>query len=138
MIDKTIINDRIAKIRKYLQRIKKLTNLNEREFIDDFDSQMIAERSLQIMAQAMLDIGNHIVAHHGWGKPETYRQIITILYQNGILTEEYLKELEGLAGLRNILVHDYLSIDPNIIYQDLVNGIEAIQYFIKEIEKKFG
>jgi len=138
MINKVIINDRIARIRKLLLKLKQIRDLEEKDFEKDYDKQLIAERSLQIVAQAILDIGNHIIAHHGWGKPESYRQIITLLYQNNALSEGYQKELEGLASLRNILVHDYLSLKPDILYKDISNGITAIEFFIKEIITKYG
>lgn len=138
MIDKSIINERVARIRKLLLKLKQIRDMDEKEFENDFDKQLIAERSLQIIAQAILDIGNHIIAHHGWGKPESYRQIISLLYQNKALSDNYQKELEGLASLRNILVHDYISLKPDILYKDISNGIAAIEFFIKEIMKNYG
>ncbi len=138
MINKDIVNERVARIRKLLLKLKQIRELEEKDFGKDYDKQLIAERSLQIIAQAILDIGNHIIAHHGWGKPESYRQIITLLYQNKALSEGYQNELEGLASLRNILVHDYLSLKPDILYKDISNGISAIEFFIKEIITKYG
>lgn len=107
-------------------------------FEQDIDAQLITERSLQIIAQAMLDIGNHIIAHFGWGKPDSYKEIITILSQHDIIPREYQQALEGLAGLRNILVHDYLSINPEILFKDMNSGIIAIDAFIRGIEKRFN
>jgi len=138
MIDHTIVNTRIARIRKLLSRLQIIISINESDFEQDLDSQLITERSLQIIAQSMLDIGNHLIAHHGWGKPESYRQVMTILVQQNIIPQKYKTELEGLASLRNILVHDYLAIDPKILYQDLRRGMEAIKIFIMKIETKFG
>ena len=108
------------------------------EFEQDIDAQLITERSLQIVAQAMLDIGNHIIAHFGWGKPDSYKEIIIILSQHDVIPREYQLALEGLAGLRNILVHDYLSINPEILFKDMNSGIIAIDAFIRGIEKRFS
>ena len=138
MIDQTILNTRISRIRKLLSRLQTIVDMNSSEFEQDLDSQLITERGLQVIAQAILDIGNHLIAHHGWGKPESYRQVITILAQNKIIPQKYQTELEGLASLRNILVHDYLAIDPNLLYQDLQSGLGAIEVFIREVEQKFG
>ena len=138
MIDQIILNTRISRIRNLLTRLRVIIDMTSSDFEQDEDSQLITERGLQVIAQAILDIGNHLIAHHGWGKPESYRQVITILAQKKIIPQKYQVELEGLASLRNILVHDYLAIDPNILFQDLQSGLEAIEVFIREVELKFG
>jgi uncharacterized protein YutE (UPF0331/DUF86 family) len=112
--------------------------MSKTDFEDDYDSQLISERALQIIAQAILDIGNHLIAHHGWGKPESYREVITILVKRNIIHKQHQSELEGLAGLRNILVHDYLTIKPNLIFDDIRNGIEAIEYFLEVMINNYG
>ncbi len=137
-IDYDIVAARIAKIRKMLTYLKEVPTTTKEEYEKDMRQQLITERSLQITAQAILDIGNHIIAHFGWGKPESYREIISILIANEIVSEEHKSQLEGLAGLRNILVHGYLAINPNILYEDVVNGIKTIEEFICEIEKRFS
>lgn len=137
MIDYDIVATRIAKIRKMLVYLKEVPIKTKEEYEKDIRQQLITERSLQITTQAILDIGNHIIAHFGWGKPESYREIISTMVTNKIVSEEYKSQLEGLAGLRNILVNGYLTINPNILYKDVVNGIKVIEAFIYEIEKKF-
>ncbi|MFX1511544.1 MAG: DUF86 domain-containing protein [Promethearchaeota archaeon] len=137
MINYDIVATRIAKIRKMLVYLKEVPTKTKEEYEKDIRQQLITERSLQITAQAILDIRNHIIAHFSWGKPESYHEIISTLVTNKIVSEEYKSQLEGLTGLRNILVHGYLTINPNILYKDVVNGIKAIKAFIYEIEKKF-
>jgi len=138
MIEKEIIHSRVSRIRKLLLRLKKIVEMSKIDFEADYDSQLISERALQIIAQAILDIGNHLIAHHGWGKPESYREVITILVKRNIVNKKYQSELEGLAGLRNILVHDYLTIKPNIIFDDIRNGIEAIEHFLEVMINRYG
>lgn len=71
-----------------------------------------AERGLQVGAETILDIGNHVLtAHFGVG-PQDYEDIITQLGACHVIDPELLGRLKGLGGFRNVLVHGYLRIDP--------------------------
>jgi uncharacterized protein YutE (UPF0331/DUF86 family) len=43
--------------------------------------------------------------------------IFQILAEENIISQELLKELEGMAAFRNVLVHDYLKLDLDKIYK---------------------
>jgi predicted nucleotidyltransferase len=62
----------------------------------------------------------------------------TIISEAGILPKEFAEKIRGMAGLRNILVHEYLIIEPAQIYKhlQLVNNFqEYARYIIVYREK---
>ena len=71
-----------------------------------------AERGLQIGAEIILDIGNHILTAHYGVSPQDYEDIITQLGGHGVIDSDLRGRLKGLGGFRNVLVHGYLRIDP--------------------------
>lgn len=71
-----------------------------------------AERGLQVAAEAILDIGNHILTAHFGVSPQDYEDIIVPLGAHGVIDAELQGRLKGLGGFRNVLVHGYLRIDP--------------------------
>ncbi len=62
-------------------------------------------------------IAHHLIADRGWRTPTTYREAFRILEDNGVLTAELAGQMEGWAGLRNVLVHIYLDIDRERLYE---------------------
>lgn len=72
----------------------------------------MGERGLQRGAEAVLDIGNHILSAHFGTSARDYEDIITRLGDVGVLPTDLRDRLRGLGGFRNILVHGYLSLDP--------------------------
>jgi uncharacterized protein YutE (UPF0331/DUF86 family) len=72
-----------------------------------------AERGLQVGAETILDIGNHILTAHFGVSPQDYEDIITQLGTYGVIDPELQGRLKGLGGFRNVLVHGYLRIDPS-------------------------
>ncbi|MEW6752591.1 MAG: HepT-like ribonuclease domain-containing protein [Candidatus Latescibacterota bacterium] len=60
---------------------------------------------------------------------QEYRQAIEALGQVGVLPAELAERLAPLAGLRNLLVHEYLAVDPGRVYDLLVQGRADLRDF---------
>jgi uncharacterized protein YutE (UPF0331/DUF86 family) len=85
------------------------------------------ERYLHLAAECALDIGNHIVSDQGLGSPGSYREIFFLLGEASVLTPELTNKMQELAGLRNILVHDYSRIDHAITYDVIQNELSWLE-----------
>lgn len=133
MVDAEVISRRLEKLREYLKYLRELSNKPEKSFVGDPFIYGNAERYLHLAIQCMLDIGNHIIADQEAGRPEEYRDIFEILGKTGVLTHEFADSLKPLAGLRNILVHDYLEVDRKEIYQLLQEALADVEEFTKRI-----
>jgi uncharacterized protein YutE (UPF0331/DUF86 family) len=96
------------------------------------------ERNLEVAAQACLDIANRIIAIERLEKPQDYYEAILRLGEAGILPTEFARRLAPLAGFRNILVHEYLDISWDEVYQnlqqldDLYSFAQHVQTWLKE------
>jgi uncharacterized protein YutE (UPF0331/DUF86 family) len=69
------------------------------------------ERWLQVAIEACIDIASHVVAAEGWTPPIAARDAFRVLASHGRLPTDLAERLGAAAGLRNLLVHDYASID---------------------------
>lgn len=118
----------------YLYKIKKEIK-NENQFIEDFHFFGLAERYLQLLCQIIIDILNLIIIEQGIKKPESNQEIISILFNNKIISEDLASRLDGIVGFRNILVHEYEEIDKKIVYRYLIEKIDDFEIFKKEILK---
>ena len=90
MIDEEIVTARIAKIREYGRLLADLLRVSKDKFVQEPAYYLQAERLLEVMIQAMIDIGNHVIAGLLLKKPEDYRQVFDILAHNHIIPEELL------------------------------------------------
>jgi len=95
----------------------------------------LADRNLQVAAECIFDIGGHIIAEDGLGTPNDYEDIIKILGAKKVISKGLAKKLRGLGGFRNVLVHDYMGIDYNLIYARLENNLKDFSSFIIEIHR---
>ncbi len=91
---------------------------------------MALERALHVAAEALFDVGHHVLAGRGKGVPTTYREVVPALVREGVLPPDLGTRLDGFAGLRNILVHDYADVDVERLWSILdahLPDLEAVE-----------
>jgi len=81
----------------------------------------------------LLDIGRHILAKKGLGRPNKYRDIIVFLGKQGILPADFARRIEGMAGYRNRLVHGYAEVSAEEIYNIIKTRLADFESFCKII-----
>jgi uncharacterized protein YutE (UPF0331/DUF86 family) len=102
------------------------------EFYQDAYLRDIAERNLEIAAQCCIDIGNRIVSLEGAPKPRDYYESILRLGELNVLPADFAERLAPLAGFRNILVHEYLTVDWDEVYRNL-QRLDALYQFAEHV-----
>ncbi|MFO7986436.1 MAG: DUF86 domain-containing protein [Desulfatiglandaceae bacterium] len=135
MIDPEVITRRIEKLREYVKYLRELGERSKDRFVSDPFVYGNVERFLHLAIQSVLDIGSHIIAAKQLETPEEYQDIFRILGEQGILPEEFAKSLQPMAGLRNILVHDYLEVDREELYRIVTENLKDFEIFAKHIAK---
>jgi uncharacterized protein YutE (UPF0331/DUF86 family) len=85
---------------------------------------------LQLAAQVVMDVSAHLQVELDLGHVTDYREAILSLGKHGVLPEEFIERMSGLTGFRNILVHEYLTVDPMKVHQVLQHGVEDLKEFI--------
>jgi len=129
--------EKIQNLDKYLGYLDCLKEeaKSEENFIKDFHLFGLTERYLQLSIQAIIDIFNLIVIEEGLEKPEESQEIISLLFNYGVISEDLSSRLNGIVGFRNILVHEYGKIDRKRVYRYLTNRLNDFFNLKKEVLK---
>ncbi|MCX8193603.1 MAG: DUF86 domain-containing protein [Nitrososphaeria archaeon] len=134
-IDEIIIYNKISKLKQYLKYLNELRRSSLREFREDFKISGSAERYLQVAIENIIDIGNEIISALQLKRPERYRDIPYILSEAKIIPREFADTIASMIGFRNLLVHDYASIELDMVYEFLQTKLQDFETFIKIISK---
>lgn len=110
-----VVLARLAHLGEVMVQLQRLRALSAAERTDPL-RELAAERALHVAIEAVLDVGHHLLAGRGHPIPATYREVVPALVLHGILATELGARLEGMAGMRNILVHDYVHVDPTQVW----------------------
>lgn len=133
MPDNEILIARLEALDVYLSELDSYSRYSAEEISADFIKFRAVQHSLQLAAQVVVDIAAHIISADFHSRVHEYRELISELGNVGVLEPEFAERLAPLAGFRNILVHDYLEVDPLIVYDILQNGRADLREFGKQI-----
>ncbi len=124
------LRERIATLREAIARLQHLRDEPVRGPVE----QWALERGLQVAAQALFDIGNHVLAG-GFGlRAADYAAIAPLLAERGVIEPTLESRLRGLAGFRNLLVHDYVRINAAQVRLMLVERLPDLEAFADAVE----
>lgn len=137
MLDTHRIRTRIKEMRRRLIILgKNYKDIPEEKFVKDENLNAAAERSLQVAIQACIDIANHLVSALGLERPsKETAEVFTSLAQEDIVPEKFVQTMKKITGYRNVLVHDYLKVDPHITYQNIQKRLPDLAKFAQYIEE---
>ncbi|WP_262430273.1 type VII toxin-antitoxin system HepT family RNase toxin [Paratissierella segnis] len=138
MVNTEVIKRRLNQLTISLNKIERFEELSLEEFLKNDIVQDVVEYNLFIAINMMVDIATHIVVDNNLGSPETLGEAFNILNNEKYLNDEETKTFKKMVGLRNILSHEYLKIDKEIIYNILHNNLVDIKKFILFVNDNFA
>ncbi len=134
-VDPQIVKLRLDMILSHIEELREVSETTEDSFLSNGILRRATERSLQLIAQAIIDICTHIVAHNHWGAPKTYSDTVREVSNRGVVEKDLSSRLIDLVKLRNVIVHLYLEIDPKIVYKSAKQAITDAGLFVDAIKK---
>lgn len=103
------------------------------EIKNDLQVQWILRYGLFESIQIVIDISCHLVAKYNLGNAQTYSDCIALLRKEKYLSVEISERLLGMIGLRNILIHEYIAVDIEKLYQ-LLDNLDDFRQFASEVK----
>lgn len=127
MIRREVLRRRLSKLDAYLEILHRLRRYDLETFLADPEHYGSTERFLQLTIEALNDMGSHIIADLQLGMVESYRDVHRILVEHDYISSDLEELWIQMIGFRNVLVHDYLDIDRNLVYWVLQENLEDIR-----------
>ncbi|HSH34770.1 type VII toxin-antitoxin system HepT family RNase toxin [Schnuerera sp.] len=129
MVRREIVLSRISKLDEYIEFLYEMGKYPKEEYLFDPMIYGSTERFLHLSIECVIDIANHIISDMGYRKPSSNKEIFEILFENKIIDNNLKENLSNMAGFRNILVHDYINLDREVVYDILNNNLKDIEDF---------
>jgi uncharacterized protein YutE (UPF0331/DUF86 family) len=132
------VRERLLELEEVISNLESTAPLDATALRNDFRNAWTAERGLQLGAEAILDVGNHILSAHFGVAAKDYEDIITQLAARGVIDEALRENLKGLGGFRNVLVQGYLRIDPVRVAEHLAKAPALFSDFARQVRTWMG
>lgn len=133
-----IILNKITTIERCVKRVNEVYE-NRPENLVDFTKQDSLILNIQRACEASIDLAMHLVSKHKLGLPKTSRDAFKILQGKGMLEDHLAITLMNMVGFRNIAVHDYQSLNIDILKSIIEKHVDDFLIFTKvvlELERK--
>lgn len=135
MIDKALILRKLANLEEYLEQIKEFSTVSLEQYSTNWKTQRIVERTLQMMIELCIDIASHIISDQKLRVPVSYADTFKSLAEAGLITTDIQNIMEKMAKFRNIVVHQYESVDNEIVIMILRKHLDDFVVFKDSILK---
>ena len=135
MVDKLLIGRKLVQIDTYLKQIGDFSRISLNRYKIDWKTQRIVERTLHILIEACVDIANHIISDQEMRLPTGYADTFKVLMENKVIGRNLCGTLEKMARFRNVVVHQYETIDPTIVVSILRRDLRDFEKYKKAIIK---
>ena len=127
----TFLVERLAEIRKHLAHLRKLQP--RVKGVEDLRKDLSLHNdvlfSLLTVCQLVIDIASELSTRRGL-KIEDYTEAIRNLSAYPEFPPEIVAALARLPGFRNVVVHEYVTLDLNRAI-DALRGIEPVETFAR-------
>jgi uncharacterized protein YutE (UPF0331/DUF86 family) len=137
MLERDAILSKNSIIKRCLETIKNSTELKP-EKLNDYILQDVFILNIQRSVQACIDIANLLIAENGWQLPSNYKESFSILQDHNLIPEPLCLKMKSMCGFRNIAVHEYQKITPEILKSILQNHLKDFEEFYSVIFTKIN
>jgi uncharacterized protein YutE (UPF0331/DUF86 family) len=96
------------------------------------------EHTLQMAIQALLDVASHVVSDERLGEPRTNREMVAILARHGWLPGAHVPALSRMIAFRNVLVHNYDTVDLTIVRDVVEHHLDDLLGFVAAIRDRMA
>jgi uncharacterized protein YutE (UPF0331/DUF86 family) len=123
----------LEQLRAYLDRLDELQQHSRETLRSDWHIQSMVERNLQLAIEVVISVSEQVIASLSLPTPEAAEAALQSLADARVIPPALAMELQQAVGFRNIIVHQYMSIDYDLVYDALHNDVDQIESFLRTI-----
>lgn len=134
-MDRRLIEEKLEALRRCVARIEAKRPPTAAALAADPDVQDIIALNLTRSVQLCVDVAAHLIADSDEPAPATMGEAFDRLVTMKILEPALAGQLRKAAGFRNIAVHNYLSIDWQIVHEIAHKHVDDFTLFAAAVAK---
>jgi uncharacterized protein YutE (UPF0331/DUF86 family) len=133
-VEPDVVRRKLLEIEETLGHLRSWSPVTVEALESDRRLRWAVERGLQVAAEALFDVGAHVLAAEFRETADEYRDIPRRLAARQVLSPATAQSLDGLAGFRNVLVHDYADVDLERVVAGLAR-LGDFDAFVADVER---
>lgn len=135
MPDRRLIYKKLEEILKQLNHLKKLEQVSKKKFVLEEMQQLLAERVMERLIGAAIDINMHLISDLTGEIPANYFLSFLELPRLNIFPSGFAQKIGHCTTVRNILVHEYQELDMKKFRGAIKSALRDFPRYVQFIQK---
>jgi len=134
-MDQLILAEKLESLRRCIRRVDEKRPSRIERLTEDADIQDILVLNLTRAVQLCVDIGSHIISESDEATPQTMGDVFEVLQKLNMITDQTCQQMKKAVGFRNVAIHNYATINWEIVYAISETSLVDFRAFAKEISE---
>lgn len=131
----TRVVDRIKDLNRFLEELRQIVPASVEGYRTNIEKKAACERYAEKIIEALTDLAFLTIKNKKLRMPESDTDAFDILSEHKIITGELCTRLKKAKGMRNIIAHEYGSIDDGIVFEAIKKELQKdAKDFIRAIK----
>lgn len=137
MLKNDFIRRKIKLIQEDLAKLEPIAQYSFDQVAKDPMKYGAAERYLERIITRAIDVNRHCIAELGKGNEivRNYQDTFLRMADFKVYPEKFARAIAPSAGLRNVLVHEYDEVDPNLVFKSVGHALAQYAQYCDYILK---
>lgn len=123
-VDRNKIEEKLQFLDKHLQIFDQMESIEE-----DIYKLLSVERAAHLIIDCIIDVGNAMIDGFIMRDPGSYEDIIDILLDEKVITEEMAKDIIEIIKFRKKLVQEYTEVDHQSLFKTIKANFNSLSLF---------
>ena len=133
-----IIINKIQSIHRCVARAREEYQKSPEEFEQDYTRQDAAVLNVLRACEQAIDLANHIIKERKMGIPNSSAESFELLGKKSVIDGALSKKLQNMVQFRNIVTHQYQTMDIEIVKNVILYGLDELVLFTEKIMEYSG
>lgn len=133
VVDWRSVKAKLRRIRELLNHLVDFGPVSAERLADEPVTALAVERILTLLVDLAFAINSHLAVGLLGRAPDTYAESFTLAAETGVIDAALATALRPSAGMRNVLVHNYLAVDQELVAGAVGIAVEQYAEYVRQV-----
>jgi uncharacterized protein YutE (UPF0331/DUF86 family) len=132
------VTERLAAMQGYLEELAPLAAVSLEEYLSDSRLRRAAERLVQLVVESASDAARMLMLGRHYNPGPSHVACLQNMAKRHLISRNLADRLIEYVSLRNVVVHDYLTLDDEMVYRQVQNAEAVFGEFLEQMKEALG
>ena len=129
------VTERLAAMQGYLEELGDVAGATREQYLENRPLRRGGERLLQLVVESATDAARMYMLGHGLNPGPSHAACFQNMAHRNLLRHDFAARLIQYVSVRNVVVHDYLTIDDDAVFRQIQEAPAVFGEFMKEMRR---